>query len=241
MTEILIEAKGISKRYGARAAVEGVSLSLKSRQVMTLIGPNGSGKTTLMRLLLGLERPDSGSVTRKEGLKVGYMPQKLKIDPVFPLTVHGFLTLHTQREWPEAAELAQVCGEVGITPVLHSPMHGLSGGEQQRVMLARALLSSPELLALDEPVQGVDVTGQAEMYSLITRVARERKLAVLMVSHDLHLVMAATDEVVCMNHHVCCAGHPHSVRTDPAFTQLFGPEVAASLAVYTHHHNHVHS
>lgn len=220
--------------------VDGVSLHLRARQVMTLIGPNGSGKTTLVRLLLGLEQPDGGEVVRRAGLKVGYMPQKLAIDPVLPLSVRGFLGLHPQGHRPSLSQINNVCAEVGVPHLLEAQIQQVSGGELQRIMLARCLLCGPELLVLDEPAQGVDVAGQAQLYGLIARIAREHALAVLMVSHDLHLVMSATDEVICLNHHVCCAGHPHSVRADPAFAALFGPQEAENLAVYTHHHNHTH-
>jgi len=220
--------------------VEDVSLTLAAHQVLTLIGPNGSGKTTLVRLLLGLEKPDSGEVVRRAGLTVGYMPQRLTIDPVLPLSVRAFLGLHPSGHKPTEADVMKACAEVGVAHLLKAQMKNVSGGELQRILLARCLLCVPELLVLDEPAQGVDVAGQAQLYALIARLARSYKLAVLMVSHDLHLVMASTDEVICLNHHVCCAGHPHSVRADPAFAALFGPQEAEALAVYTHHHNHEH-
>lgn len=240
MTDILLEAKGLHKRYGAQHVIDDVSLRLRPREILTIIGPNGSGKTTLIRLLLGLETPDSGTVERRAGLSVGYMPQRVRIDPVLPLSVRAFLMLHPHRHRPDARTLEMVSREAGIAHVLEAPIQDISGGEWQRLLLARALLCEPELLVLDEPVQGVDVTGQAQLYELITRVSRQRSLAVLMVSHDLHLVMSATDEVICLNHHVCCAGHPHAVKSDPAFVALFGERVAESLAVYTHHHTHTH-
>lgn len=206
---------------------------------MTIIGPNGSGKTTLIRLLLGLEAPDSGSITRKPQLAIGYVPQKLAINRVLPLDVAYFLRLSDNNPKDEMVE--KIALDVGIYHCLYQNIHSLSGGEMQRVLLARALLSNPELLVLDEPAQGVDVTGQAELYALIARISREKKMAVLMVSHDLHLVMSATDQVICLNHHVCCSGHPHAVRDDPEFAALFGKNVADSLAVYTHHHDHSHA
>lgn len=239
--EIVLEAKGISKRFGAREVLSDVSLRLEQGRILTLIGPNGSGKSTLIRLLLGLEIPDTGAVFRKKGLRIGYMPQKLVVDPVLPVSARYFLTLHSHRHKPTNSEIDTVCAELGIAHVLNAPLQRVSGGELQRLMLARALLCHPELLVLDEPVQGVDVAGQAQLYELITRISRNRGCAVLMVSHDLHLVMSATDTVVCLNQHVCCAGHPHEVKTDPAFVALFGARVAESLAVYTHHHNHTHT
>lgn len=240
MSELLLESRGISKRFGGRDVVRNVSLSVRPRQVLTVIGPNGSGKTTLLKLLLGLETPDEGVITRKRGLRIGYMPQKLHIDPVLPMTAERFVLLHGHRHAPDAAAMRDICREVGVAHALDAPLASVSGGELQRLMLARALLCRPELLVLDEPAQGVDVTGQAQLYDLIAHVARARGLAVLMVSHDLHLVMSATDEVICLNHHVCCHGHPHAVKHDPAFAALFGSQVAESLAVYVHHHDHEH-
>jgi len=204
---------------------------------MTIIGPNGSGKTTLVRILLGLDTPDQGTITRKDRLRIGYVPQKLAIDPTLPLTTSWFLALTAK----QADDVAEVAREVGVEEILDQPLQALSGGELQRVLIARALLSKPELLVLDEPAQGVDVTGQAMLYALIARLKDTHNLSVLMVSHDLHLVMSATDHVICLNHHICCSGHPHSVRGDPAFAALFGQHVADSLAVYTHHHDHDHN
>jgi len=235
MEPILIKAHSLSKSFHGQRVVDGVSLSLEPGKIMTVIGPNGSGKTTLIKLLLGLEKPDSGSVTRSQNLRIGYVPQKLQLQRALPVTAEWFLNLSQQGE-----DFHNITSELGISNLLHKSIHTLSGGEMQRLLLARALLSHPELLVLDEPAQGVDVTGQAELYALIARIARARGAAVLMVSHDLHLVMSATDHVICLNHHICCEGHPHSVQDDPAFTQLFGKNTAHELAIYTHHHDHHH-
>lgn len=234
-SDALISAQGLSKSFGRTVAVSNVSLTLRPGNIVTVIGPNGSGKTVLLRLLLGLEIPDSGSVSRRPGIKVGYMPQRLHVDPILPITVGWFLKLNAHGE-----SLILLAKETGIEHLLEAPLQSVSGGEFQRILLARSLLADPELLVLDEPAQGVDVNGQAELYDLITRLSRRRGAAVLMVSHDLHLVMSATDDVICLNHHICCSGHPHSVQGDPAFAELFGEHVAASLAVYTHHHDHEH-
>lgn len=236
---LLLEARGISKRFGAHTAVERVNLAIAAGQIVTLIGPNGSGKTTLLKLLLGLIALDEGTVERKRGLHVGYMPQKLAVDPVLPISAGTFLSMHAHHR-PTLAAQQQAAEEVGVAQALLQQLHDLSGGELQRLMLARALLCEPELLVLDEPVQGVDVSGQAQLYDLIARVARARGLAVLMVSHDLHLVMSATDEVICLNRHICCAGHPQAVKDDPAFAAMFGAG-SGSFAIYTHHHDHAHS
>lgn len=230
MPDTLIEARALRKSFHGQVAVDGVNLALKPGEIMTVIGPNGSGKTTLIKLLLGLEAPDSGQITRKPHLRVGYVPQKLHIQRVLPVTAEWFLQLSA------TSSCKEIAAELGITDCLQKSIHSLSGGEMQRLLLARALLVSPELLVLDEPAQGVDVNGQAELYALIARIARTRGTAVLMVSHDLHLVMSATDHVICLNRHICCEGHPTHVQDDPAFTQMFGK----SLAIYTHHHDHNH-
>jgi zinc transport system ATP-binding protein len=185
-------------------------------------------------------KADRGTVVRRAGLVIGYMPQRLHIDPTLPLTVGRFLALGAGRRRYSADQQGQVLDEVGVGEILQTPVQAVSGGEFQRVVLARALLRDPDLLVLDEPSQGIDVTGQADLYRLITHIRDRRGCGVLMVSHDLHLVMADTDEVVCLNHHVCCAGHPEMVTNDPSYIQLFGKQVASTLAVYHHHHDHDH-
>lgn len=238
---VLAEALDVDFHIGDRRIIESVSARIHQRELLTLIGPNGSGKTTFVRLLLGLIEPSSGNVTRKTGLKIGYVPQKLQIEASLPLTVARFLKFGVSRgPNRKIGRRAAVLEEVGAGSLMDSSIHELSGGELQRVMLARALLRDPDLLVLDEPVQGVDVTGQVEIYDLILRIRDQRGCGILMVSHDLHLVMASTDTVICLNHHVCCAGQPETVTRDPAFSDVFGAEVAAKLAVYHHHHDHVH-
>lgn len=235
-TETLLEARELSYRIGGRLILDQVSLALKDGEILTVIGPNGAGKTSLLRLLIGLAEPDAGSVWRRPGLRIGYMPQRLRVSATLPLSVQRFLSLAKRN--PEAVR--HTAEEVGVGALLNTPLAGVSGGEFQRILLARALLREPQLLVLDEPVQGVDVTGQAELYALIDEVRHRRHCAVLMISHDLHLVMAATDTVLCLNRHVCCAGHPEFVSNDPAFLQLFGKQVTREIAVYTHHHDHDH-
>lgn len=237
MTAALLEARGLSLSFGTLPVLQNVSLSLNAGRIVTLIGPNGSGKTTLLRALIGLQAVDRGEVVRRTGLRIGYMPQKLKIDPVLPLTVKRFLTLTAPA--PIGARRAAL-EEVGAARLIDAPVQALSGGELQRVMLARALLRQPDLLVLDEPAQGVDAGGQRALYRLIDDIRRRRGCAVLMVSHDLHLVMAQTDLVVCFHHHICCSGPPERVERDPAYGALFGRDTLAGLAVYAHHHDHGH-
>ncbi|NMZ67666.1 zinc transport system ATP-binding protein [Pseudomonas peli] len=236
MSDALIRLNGVGVTFAGQHVLQDVQLSVKPGEIVTLIGPNGAGKTTLVRAVLGLLKPDSGSVWRKPKLRVGYMPQKLHVDATLPLSVLRFLRLVPG---VSRTDVQAALAEVGAEQVIDSPLQSISGGELQRVLLARALLRKPELLVLDEPVQGVDVAGQAELYRLITQLRDRHGCGVLMVSHDLHLVMSTTDQVVCLNRHVCCSGHPEQVSFDPAFVELFG-EDAKSLAVYTHHHDHEH-
>jgi zinc transport system ATP-binding protein len=234
----LVTARGIGKDINGRAILEGVDLRVAEREIVTVIGPNGAGKSTLLRVLLGLVPADRGERWVRPGIRIGYMPQRLTIDETLPLSVRRFLLLGR----PDASDgdLRAGLDEVGAPHILDLPIQSVSGGEFQRVLLARALLRDPALLVLDEPVQGVDIAGQEELFRLIIDIRERRGCGVLMVSHDLHLVMAATDTVVCLNHHVCCTGHPESVRLDPAYLALFGATRTGALAVYTHRHDHVH-
>ena len=236
----LVEVDAVDVVLGKNRVVSNVSISIASGEVVALIGPNGAGKTTLVRVLLGLLQPQRGTVRRRPGLKVGYMPQRMAIDPALPLTVERLLRLAVPLGADIAFRLQAALDEVGAGHLAAAAMQELSGGETQRVLLARALLREPDLLVLDEPVQGVDVAGQVELYALIARIRERRHCGVLVISHDLHLVMAATDRVVCLNHHVCCAGHPEAVSRDPAFVALFGSQAATAFAIYHHHHDHQH-
>jgi len=237
----LIEATGITLVRGGREILSSAGLRVREGEIVTLIGPNGAGKTMIVRVVLGLLKAGKGAVYRRPGLTIGYMPQRLHIDPTLPLSVGRFIGLGAPFGKKADSDLgARVLKEVGAGSILNTPLQAVSGGEFQRVILARALLRDPDLLVLDEPCQGIDVTGQAELYRLITRIRDRRGCGVLMVSHDLHLVMADTDEVICLNHHVCCAGHPETVAADPAYIQLFGKQVADTLAVYHHEHDHAH-
>ncbi len=238
--QILIQAKGLSFSRRERNILNQVDITLEAGKVVTLIGPNGAGKTSLVRCLLGLMQADTGEIARTENLRIGYMPQKLHLDASLPLSVRRFLALGGK---PRLA-LDEILALTGTTKLIDMPMQSLSGGETQRVLLARALLRDPQLLVLDEPVQGVDVSGQVALYNLINEIRDRRGCGVLLVSHDLHLVMARSDTVVCLNQHVCCHGHPEQVTNDPAYIALFGKLAAGrqqpSIAIYTHHHDHQH-
>jgi zinc transport system ATP-binding protein len=233
----LIAARGLSVTLGGHRVVDGVDLSVGQGEIVVLIGPNGSGKTTLVRAILDLLEPDAGTVERRIGLVVGYVPQHLQIDPTLPMTVRRFLSLRTRAT---AKDLAAALAEVGVAQVLDQPVQSLSGGQTRRMLLARALLRDPDLLVLDEPTAGVDVAGQAALYDLVRQIRDRRGCGVLLVSHHLHLVMAAADRVICLNHHVCCEGQPAAVSRNPALLEMFGPEAAAALGVYSHQHDHRH-
>lgn len=232
----LLRVTDVRKRYYEREVLQGVSFELKPGEIITLVGPNGAGKTTLLELMLGLQQPDSGTVERRDGLRIGYVPQRFTLNPALPMSIGAFLSLYSDTALSEASLLA----ELHLADRLDASMHTLSGGERQRVLFARALLAAPDVLVLDEPMQSVDVQGQIELFALIERLAKERNIAVFLVSHDLHLVMAATHEVLCLHRHICCRGRPHQLNADPAFAELFGKEAAAHLAVYSHAHDHVH-
>ncbi|MDF1587280.1 metal ABC transporter ATP-binding protein [Marinimicrococcus flavescens] len=238
---VLVSGRGLVLRRGGRDVLDRVDVEVRAGEIVTLIGPNGAGKTSLVRLLLGLLRPDGGEVRRRAGLKIGYTPQSLHLEPSLPLTVRRFLTLAMAAD---RRHLLALLARVGLDDVLGRPMSGLSGGELHRVMLARALLREPDLLVLDEPLSGVDINGQAELYALIGRIREETGAGVLIISHDLHLVMARTDRVLCLDGHVCCAGRPLEVARDPVFQRLFGQRLADVVALYRHgedpHHHDEH-
>jgi zinc transport system ATP-binding protein len=231
----LIAAEKVDVRYGGELVLHGVSMAIAKGEIVTIVGPNGSGKSTLLRVLIGALRPQGGRVLRQAGLKIGYVPQKLHIDPTLPMTVRRFLDL-PQRVTEVAAEAA--LARAGVTGVTGQQMAGLSGGQFQRVLLARAILSEPDVLMLDEPTQGLDQPGSASFYRQIEEVRRATGCAVLMVSHELHVVMSASDRVICLNGHVCCEGTPEVVSAAPAYRELFGTGTGGALALYRHDHDH---
>ena len=233
----LISTQDLSLRYNGQTVLEGVNFDIARGEIVTIVGPNGSGKSSLLRALIGALKPASGRVIRAPGLRIGYVPQKLQIDGTLPLTVERFLNL-PKRQSATAVETG--LAQAGVPDLSKRQMSALSGGQFQRVLLARALLNDPDILILDEATQGLDQPGAAAFYRQIESVRQKLNLAVLMVSHDLHVVMAASDRVLCLNGHVCCEGTPEIVADAPEYRALFGSGTKGALARYRHEHNHDH-
>ena len=233
----LVSVEDLSLRHGETRVLDRVNLTIRPGEIVTIVGPNGSGKTSLLRAIIGASQPERGQITQQAGLKVGYVPQKLHIDRTMPITVERFLRLPgkaTRAACREALETA------GVPDLSNRQMSALSGGQFQRVLLARALMEQPDLLLLDEATQGLDQRGSAAFYSRIEEVRRQTGCAVLMISHELHVVMSASDRVICLNGHVCCEGTPEIVASAPEYRALFGTGTGGALALYRHHHDHSH-
>lgn len=224
-------------KRGSRWLVRGVDLSISPGEIVTLIGPNGSGKSTTAKMALGILKPDEGKAQSLENLVVGYVPQKIELDWTLPLTVERFMHL-TGRISNE--DLENAFEQTGIAHLRTNQVHNLSGGEFQRTLLARAIARKPDLLVLDEPVQGVDFAGEIALYELIAEIREKLGCGILMISHDLHVVMASTDQVICLNGHVCCSGSPKTVASSEAYQALFGARSNSALAFYEHNHDHTH-
>ena len=236
-TNTLVKLKNVGLRQNDKWLVKGVSLEVKKGKIVTLIGPNGSGKSTTAKIALGIYKKIEGEVEKYTN-KIGYVPQKVSIDWTLPLRVNDFMVL-TENLKDEAID--EALSLTGVVHLKNKNLGNLSGGEFQRVLLARAISKKPELLVLDEPVQGVDFTGEIALYELIKRISEELKWGILLISHDLHTVMSATDYVVCLNGHVCCSGSPLDVAKDKEYKALFGEQASQTLSIYEHKHDHVHS
>jgi zinc transport system ATP-binding protein len=233
----ILSSRDASLVISGRAILDRVTMDVHQGEIVTVIGPNGAGKSTLVRCLLGLQALTAGAVVRKPGLRIGYVPQRFPLTANVPLDVRRMLSLTVK---VGEADMDAALAETGIAHLKTASVARLSGGELQRALLARALLRNPELLVLDEPVQAVDFLGEARMYELISEIRRRHGCGILMVSHDLHMVMAESDRVICLNGHICCEGGPTKVQKDPEFARLFGPSAAQMIAAYTHHHDHDH-
>ncbi len=235
--QTLVNVRNLAVERRGRTLVHDVNLSVARGEIVTLIGPNGSGKSTTIKAILGIEKPTRGSVDLAPGIRIGYVPQKLEINHTLPLTVRRFMQL-TRRH--STAKLEQALQTTSAVHLLDREVANLSGGEFQRVLIARALAIEPDILVLDEPVQGVDFNAELEIYQLIGDIRSQLNCGILLVSHDLHIVMAATDTVICLNGHVCCSGTPGAVSSSREFRDIFGTRGADALAIYQHHHDHHH-
>ena len=234
----LIELKQVNVIFAEKTALRDINLIIYPNSIITIVGPNGGGKSTLLKTLLKLQKPSSGEVLYHDKVRIGYVPQKIHLDHSLPLTVSRFLRLS---KGVNKRDVEATLTQLSIHHLAEQNMQKLSGGEMQRVLLARAILNKPNLLVLDEPTQGVDINGQAELYQLIHQTQQALNCAVVMVSHDLHIVMADSKEVLCINQHICCAGTPETLSNDPTFMRLWGNQIAQNVGFYSHHHNHHHN
>lgn len=234
---ILVELENAGFSRDGKWMVRGVEFSVRKGEIVTLVGPNGSGKSTTAKLALGIIKPDEGQINRRANLRTSYVPQKLEIDQTLPLSVERFMRLTSSLSNQALGEALQM---TGASHLEKSNVQTLSGGEFQRVMLARAIARKPDLLVLDEPVQGVDFNGEIALYELIVSIRDELDCGIIMISHDLHVVMAATDSVICLNGHVCCRGTPKIVAESEEYRALFGGRASSMLAFYEHQHDHTH-
>ena len=235
--KVLLKVENAGVSINDKSLVKGVSFEIKQGEIVTLIGPNGSGKSTTAKIALGIYKKIDGKV-KKYTDKIGYVPQKISIDWTLPIRVLDFMSL------TENLTQDQINTALNLTGVEHlkdKSLSNLSGGEFQRVLIARAISKRPELLVLDEPVQGVDFKGEIALYELIKQISEKMKCGILLISHDLHVVMSATDFVLCLNGHVCCSGAPHKVVKDSKYKELFGDRASNILSLYEHKHDHTHS
>ena len=231
---VKIENAGIFR--SSKWLVRDVSLEVSQGQIVTLIGPNGSGKTTTAKMVLNILKPDEGFVISNTG-RVAYVPQKINVDWTMPLRVFDFMKITGDLSENDMKENLKL---TGVERLIYSELRNLSGGEFQRVLIARAIAKKPELLVLDEPVQGVDFNGEIALYNLIKQISDSLNCGILLISHDIHFVMSSTDHVICLNGHICCSGSPSSVAKNPAYIDLFGEHTASTLSLYKHHHDHSH-
>lgn len=236
---LLLKVQNLSVTRDDKQILEDITFSIYPKKIITIIGPNGSGKSTLAKAILGLIKPTKGEVFLKAGLTFGYMPQKIELNPYLPLTVLDFLNLAVRHKHNKET-LNDIVNKIAISHILSTSLQKISGGELQKVLLARALLKNPDILILDEPTQGIDINGQIEFYDLIDNLRFEKNIACLIISHDLHMVMKKTEHVICLNHHICCEGHPSFINKQQKFQDLFSNRALEVFSIYEHNHDHSH-
>ena len=233
---MLIEISKLEVKYGSKKVLQNINLSLNANEIVTIVGPNGSGKTPLFKAIIGSVPLSKGKISIKPNLRIGYVPQQLKVDQTLPITVERFLKLATRNN----NDIEKMIAFFGSENIFREQINSLSGGQMQRVLLARALVNEPEILLLDEATRGLDQPGIAAFYRKIENISKETNCAILMISHDLHVVMSASDRVICINGHICCQGTPENVATSPEYQTLFGSNIDGSFALYRHKHDHNH-
>ena len=237
MADILLKAENVTLKRANKVILDDISLEIKEKDFITIVGPNGAGKSMLLKTLIGIFKPTKGNISRKDKLKIGYVPQRLSVDMTIPMTVEYFLSLNKKIA---CCYYDILVSDLGLEKLFDTQLHVLSGGEMQRVLLARALLDEPDILILDEPAQNLDVMGQTFFYKYIEKFYALHDIAIIMVSHDLHLVMSCTKNVICLYGHICCTGSPEKVSQDPNFIKIFGSDLSKMISFYHHHHDHSH-
>lgn len=235
--KLLVKLENAGVQRTSKWLVKGISFEISQGQIVTLIGPNGSGKTTTAKMILNIMNADEGQITRNTD-KMAYVPQKINIDWTMPLRVIDFMKITNNLNDNQVIESLTT---TGVDKLLYNQIHNLSGGEFQRVLIARAIAKKPDLLVLDEPVQGVDYNGEIALYNLIKKISVNLNCGILLISHDMHFVMSTTDHVVCLNGHICCSGTPSSVVKNPEYIKLFGEHNSETLSYYQHQHDHSHN
>ena len=230
--------KAISLNLNNQQILKDINLELKKGEITTLIGPNGGGKTSIARILIGILKASSGEVFISRNAKIGYMPQKLEIEKTIPLRVIDFLNLSASLQ--DEGRLLTLAQKLNIENILEKSIHKISGGELQKALLVKTLINNPDILVLDEPTGYMDIAAQAEFYQIIEEIREQKNCAILIISHDLHIVMQKTNQVVCVNHHICCEGSPESINNHPEYLSLFGKDKIDNIAIYSHHHDHKH-
>jgi zinc transport system ATP-binding protein len=236
----IVSLENISLKLNNQEILKDINLEIKKGEITTLIGPNGGGKTSIARILIGALKPSAGKVTIIKNSRIGYMPQKLSIDHTIPMRAIDFINLTSIKPKNLQSNQNELAGKLGINNILTKPISEVSGGQLQRISLMRALINEPDILVLDEPTQFMDIAAQAEFYHSIEEIKNKKNCAILMISHDLHMVMQKTDNVICINHHICCHGSPESINQHPEYISLFGQHKIDNIAIYSHHHNHKH-
>jgi len=235
--QVLSYLKNISLKLNEQQILKNINLRINRGQITTLIGPNGGGKTSIARILIGILKPSSGEVFIQKNIKIGYVPQKLEIEKTIPLRVMDFLELFAQKNTKTQLLIIK---KLNIGTILEKSLHQISIGQMQKILLAQALMNSPDLLVLDEPTSNMDISAQADFYNLLEEIRKQQNCAILLISHDLHIVMQQTNQVICVNHHICCEGNPESINNHPEYLSLFGKHKINNIAIYPHHHDHLH-